>query len=400
MERATRKRFWYSLTAAALLAAPGAGEAVDPQAVLNDAISALKALRTVRYEATGRVEGVLAAQMSNISGTVTMVAVPGADFPKVRIDAQVTRPKETTSQRVELASDGKTIMLVDHGQRTYAKLDLPAGQSLLSHVIGLFVSDFTSRAPLEREARATTLRYVGRERAGKDECDVIHALFPTENVESRWWFSRKDHLPRRIQRVINSPLGPTTLTISITSLDTVPTFREEDFRLEKPDGFTETSRPPLPGMGPNPGGRSFLPVGSVAPDWTLKTPDGKEVSLRSLRGKVVLLDFWATWCGPCRMAMPDVQKLYEKYKDKAVAVYGVCTWERGDPVAFMQQKGYTYPILLKGDDVAARYRVTGIPTFYLIDPEGKILMAYSGLSPENARQVDELIAETLKKLPG
>jgi len=400
MERGTRKRFWCNLAAAAFLAAPDAGEVFDPRAVLNDAISALKALRAVRYEATGSVEGVLAAQLPNISGRVTIVAASGTDFPKLRIDAQVTRSKETTSQRMELASDGKTVVLVDHGQRTYTQLDLPTGQALLSNFIGVFVSDFASRAPLEREARASSLRYLGREWAGKDECDVLHAVFPTENVESRWWFSRKDHLPRRIQRIINSPLGPTTLTISIAMLDTAPTVREEDFRLDKPDGFTETSRPRLPGTGSNSTGQSFLPVGSLAPDWTLKTPDGKEVSLRSLRGKVVLLDFWATWCGPCRMAMPDVQKLYEKYKDKPVAVYGVCTWERGDPVSFMKQKGYTYPILLQGDEVAARYRVTGIPTFYLIDPEGKILLAYSGLSAENARQVDELIAETLKKLPG
>ncbi len=60
----------------------------------------------------------------------------------------------------------------------------------------------------------------------------------------------------------------------------------------------------------------------------MKDPAGKSVSLKSLRGKIVLLDFWATWCGPCRMAMPGLQKLHDRYKDKPVAIYGVNCRER------------------------------------------------------------------------
>ncbi|MCB0588271.1 MAG: TlpA family protein disulfide reductase, partial [Phaeodactylibacter sp.] len=68
--------------------------------------------------------------------------------------------------------------------------------------------------------------------------------------------------------------------------------------------------------------RTFV-VGGQAPDFTQKTPEGEEMSLSDLRGKVVLLDFWASWCGPCRRENPNVVRMYKKYKDKGFDVLGV-----------------------------------------------------------------------------
>jgi thiol-disulfide isomerase/thioredoxin len=139
-------------------------------------------------------------------------------------------------------------------------------------------------------------------------------------------------------------------------------------------------------------------VGSEAPGWTLRSADGQEVSLGKLRGKVVLLDFWATWCGPCRQAMPALQRLHERYKDKPVAIFAVNCWERSpqvDPAGFLKQSGYTYPVLLNANDVAQAYKVTGIPTFYLIGTDGKILLASSGVSADAERQIEALIEQAL-----
>jgi thiol-disulfide isomerase/thioredoxin/outer membrane lipoprotein-sorting protein len=373
------------------LSVPVCGESGDARAVLDQATAAQRAVQAVRYEAVGQAEGVLAQQIASARGTVTIVQVEGADFPKLHIDAQVTRPKESQPARFELVSDGKTVTMVDHGQKRYARADLPAGQSLLSNVQSIFLSEFAGPQALERDTNGSTLKYVGSERVTNLECDVIAAARGNAGSETRWWFAKKDHFPRRVQRVLGSPLGPTTLTTSLTALDAKPDVKDDLFRLEK-------LNPPK--FGP-PGGGGLLAVGSEAPDWTLKTGDDREVSLKGLRGKIVLLDFWATWCGPCRMAMPDVEKTYQKYKDKPVAVFGVDCWERGaDPIAFMKNNKFTYPILVKGDPVAAAYKVTGIPTFYLIGADGKIMFVYSGMSPEDAKKVDQLIEEALKKSPG
>jgi thiol-disulfide isomerase/thioredoxin len=150
-----------------------------------------------------------------------------------------------------------------------------------------------------------------------------------------------------------------------------------------------------------PASPSAISAGAKAPDFTLKDRAGKEWKLSSLRGKVVLLDFWATWCGPCKMAMPGVQKLHEKYKDRPVAVLGMNCWERNpnaDPADYMKQMKFTYPLLLKADEAATKYHVSGIPTFYLIDPDGKILLAFAGAGEDKTHQAEIAIDQALAKL--
>lgn len=125
-------------------------------------------------------------------------------------------------------------------------------------------------------------------------------------------------------------------------------------------------------------------VGKPAPAWSLQTPDGKTVSLASLKGKVVLIDFWATWCGPCKAAMPSIQKTAESFAGKAVAVYGINAWEK-DPalaVQYMKAQKYTYGLLLQGDQVAAQYYVEGIPSMVLIDAKGIVRKVHVGYDPQ------------------
>lgn len=122
----------------------------------------------------------------------------------------------------------------------------------------------------------------------------------------------------------------------------------------------------------------FINVGGIAPDIDLPAPDGKNVKLSSLRGKYVLLDFWASWCGPCLAEVPNVKAIYEKYKDKGFEVFGVSLDDKQDAWEKAIDKHgltWTHVSSLKGWDcpVAKRYNVTGIPRMYLLDPEGRIV---------------------------
>jgi thiol-disulfide isomerase/thioredoxin len=123
-------------------------------------------------------------------------------------------------------------------------------------------------------------------------------------------------------------------------------------------------------------------AGDAAPDFKLADLDGKEVTLASLKGKVVLLDFWATWCGPCKAAMPTIQKLHDEYKDKGVVILGVNTWEEKPQAAreYMTKRKFTYGCLLKGDELAQAYGVTGIPTLVIIGRDGRVAKVEVGLS--------------------
>jgi thiol-disulfide isomerase/thioredoxin len=166
----------------------------------------------------------------------------------------------------------------------------------------------------------------------------------------------------------------------------------------KPPASQPTTSAPSTAPAKAPARTELLPVGAEAPDWTLSTPDGTAVTLKSLRGKVVVLDFWAVWCGPCKKAMPGIQKLHEKFKDKPVVVYGIDTWERGnnDPAAYMKKSGFTYGLLLKGDAIAPAYGIRGIPVFYVIGVDGKVVYAAAG--SENEGPLGPAVEQALKQV--
>ena len=130
----------------------------------------------------------------------------------------------------------------------------------------------------------------------------------------------------------------------------------------------------------------------------MKTADGESVKLSSLKGKVVVMDFWATWCPPCKKAMPMVQKLHEKYAASEVKVFGLSTFERdGDPAKYMADNKYSYGLLVKSDEVAKTYKVSGIPTFYVIGKDGKILFNSVGFSEAEFGEIEKVIAKEIGK---
>jgi peroxiredoxin len=119
-----------------------------------------------------------------------------------------------------------------------------------------------------------------------------------------------------------------------------------------------TGRPPL--------------VGGPAPEISLKNLEGQDVRLSDFRGKVILLNFWATWCKPCKEEMPAIQAAYDKLRDKGFVVLAINELEDTERVAdYIQTSRHTFPVLLdRKNQVANRYGVVGLPASFLIDPQG------------------------------
>ena len=126
-------------------------------------------------------------------------------------------------------------------------------------------------------------------------------------------------------------------------------------------------------------------IGKTAPDFTLKGLDGQEVSLSDFRGEPVLLNFWASWCGPCRLEMPFLQEIYEKWSGKGLVLLAVNLQEnQGTVEDFIDDAGYTFPVLLApGNKVPLSYNIRGIPATFFIDADGVIrdikIGAFSGV---------------------
>lgn len=135
-------------------------------------------------------------------------------------------------------------------------------------------------------------------------------------------------------------------------------------------------------------------IGKVAPDFTMNDPQGKPIQLSSLRGKVVMIDFWASWCGPCRQENPNVVKLYQQYHDKGFEILGVSLdrtkeeWEKAikdDQLSWLHVSDLQY----WQNNAAQLYAVSAIPQTYLLDKDGKIIA--KGLRSEQlATKLNEL----------
>ena len=119
-----------------------------------------------------------------------------------------------------------------------------------------------------------------------------------------------------------------------------------------------------------------------APDFTLNTTDGKSITLSGYKDKVIILNFWATWCPPCRAEIPDFIELYREYKDKGLVILGV-SLDRGDPAVlaeFIKSNNITYPVVAGNDSVAGSFGgIQGIPTTFIINRDGNIKQKFVGM---------------------
>lgn len=150
-------------------------------------------------------------------------------------------------------------------------------------------------------------------------------------------------------------------------------------------------------------GTLIAPAGAVAvketaPDFTLKTKSGKNLRLNDFRGKVVMINFWATWCAPCRQELPHMEALYKKYKDRGFVLLGVNI--DNDSVAakkMAEEFKLTFPVLYDEKQQTSKlYKLKAMPSTFIVDRGGKVHEVHLGYKPGYEKSYDKTIGKLVK----
>jgi peroxiredoxin len=372
----------------------------DPKALLQAAAEACLKVKTIEYVYERESAGNSGYQITPVTATIKQARaeVPQGGFlPGTFVARGTVGGADNKANDFAFSYDGKTFRMLDHAEHAVLVVKSPTDRAIGGllgptefGLIGFTV--FSHPAPFKDIIeQSDNLTYEGQVKINDTPCHTIavtrtidHPQAGKLTMSSRWLIGVEDHLPRRLVS------GPVQGTVRILSVNKPAS--EDAFFINAPNGYGEKL---ITGLEPKTAG--LLATGSAAPDWTLRDSAGGEHSLASYRGKVIVLDFWGTWCVPCIKAMHGIQALHEKFKEQNVVFFGIAVGDdEGDPAGFMKRKGYTYGLLLKGDAVAKNYNAQLLPTLYVVGADGQIVHAEKGYREESKTELAAIIEQQLK----
>ena len=310
-------------TAVAVALASGAASLQAPSdgaAILEQAAAAIAAVKDVSYD--GRME------INSPSGDVVVTGkvilskfgyTSGRTLSgKIAVTGKIFKAQASSIESFQVTFDGTTVRryLVGSGVVLQADAGYGGGGLVRGSFGSLILMHFLSVEPLQSSRMSPQISILGTQDIEGRPADIVEVTLGEQNVRITWFIDREDHLPRqRVREFLSASGKPVKSTLAITNIRTGIEVDPETFKLAPPEGVRVEQmgrRPPDP-----------FGIGDLAPEWTLKDGDGVEHSLVNYRGKLVVLDFWASWCPNCRNAMPAMQKLHDDYADRGVAIFAI-----------------------------------------------------------------------------
>jgi len=221
-------------------------------------------------------------------------------------------------------------------------------------------------------------------------------MMKTLRIEVNYWINKQDYIPIQYSIAMDMTMNNDTMyqfeKNRLIKYELNNLKDESKLKLSSIPSFVDLTDY-KPYKAPE-----LLPNDAMAPNWTLVSLKDKTVKLSDLKGKLVLIDFFYKSCYPCMLALPALQDLHERYNSKGLIVIGIDpydTKEKDDIDNFLTKRGVTYTVLLGGKDVAKEYHVSGYPTMYLIDKNGKIVLNQVGYGEGVEEELEKIIKEYL-----
>lgn len=350
-----------------------AASAPDPVELLEAANQALLAARWLEFDfeylathaGRGRILGHAAVEPIDRDPAKS----------RFRIDARMGMPVAWLGHlpsRVVLAQDEGTAWRLDPGAGRAERATLPDGVGWsptinLANTV-LPVQLFRER-PMSVEIDDPTLRrYAGTALVGDVACDVVFLAFAPESGlgEQYLYLGRDDHLPRRIvlTNVEETEMGPPmAFDLILTNLVAGSGPPPFDVAPDLGADFVVVDRD-----------ADSLEPGDAVPDWRLDDLHGRAIAASDLRGSVVVLEFWATWCPTCRATLPLLDGVREEFADRPVRFFAVQAWDDADPRPYLEGEELDLEVLVGGDALADRLKVYGTSQNVVIDANGRIVL--------------------------
>ncbi|MFI5378764.1 MAG: redoxin domain-containing protein [Tepidisphaerales bacterium] len=291
---------------------------------------------------------------------------------------------------------------VPDGRNIFEKLSESQRQILLLQDPGLALALTDNAGQLLRRL-AKKIELGGEAKAGAADCLVLKVQLSDPDSPAELKFEKTTQLIREmtvdmtasVHKDGRPDIKDVRYTVSYGTIKPGAELRSEAFAFTVPAGTREMSEMAVADDGA--GGAPNALVGQPAPDLALEDLAGNTVKLSDLKGSVVVLDFWATWCGPCRAAMPHLNAIYEKHKGAGLKVFIVDEKESKEKVTqFVEANKLTVtPLLDLQGIVGNKYHVTGLPTTVVIGPDGTVKHVHIGFGG-SLDELDKQIGELLK----
>lgn len=426
----------------------------DCRKLFERAVEAAKTVKTATYDVRRYGVGeIMGSKVPKISGHVMLEVLPEDKPLGVRLAIKGGGGDTGQENPFELVYDGKTFaILFSRPQVVFSGEPLKDRTILDREEHKLVLKELFLPSRYAQPLDALAYRYEGIKDVEGVSCHAILVEYEPEEsrklprfhldrkvIRTRWYLAKDDHLPRRIEwklaaypdlvgeqaeqglemvlsnLKINPPLEPDTFKLpqpagsssgtgGASAADSASTEQKTDTEKNKlstdtkknedvsdhdKDGKQKRERPPK------------LEHGQLAPDFSLKDSQGREHKLSGYRGKVVVLDFWASWCRPCRDTMPGLEKFADDYKSKGVVVMSLnIEDDPTDALALLANRTSSILHLMHAKNVARTYRTTGIPDYLVLDRQGRLVQRVQGIRDNIILEITKVVEVALKQGDG